>query len=78
MPVHRIARTFELTRPAISRHLRILKDAGLVGLAESGRENVYSLKTGTLRDVEEWLNDIWAARLSGLKALVEEQEHGQR
>lgn len=74
MPVHRIAEAFDLTRPAISRHLRILRDAELVGATEAGRENVYFLKTSTLREVEEWLNGIWIHRLIGLKTLVEEEE----
>lgn len=72
MPVHRIATEYAVTRPAISRHLRILKDAGLVEVSESGRENLYYLKTSTLRDIEDWLNALWALRLSRLKALVEE------
>lgn len=72
MPVHRIATQFRVTRPAISRHLRILKDAGLVEASESGRESLYYLKTSTLREIEDWLNAIWVKRLSKLKALVEE------
>lgn len=71
MPVHSIARKFEVTRPAISRHLRILKDADLIDVSETGRQNVYHLKTSMLREVEDWLNGIWARRLSKLKALVE-------
>lgn len=78
MPVHRIAETFDMTRPAISRHLRILKDARLVELRRAGRENVYYLRSSTLREVEEWLSDIWASRLSTLKALVEEEERGRQ
>jgi DNA-binding transcriptional ArsR family regulator len=72
MPVHRIATRFQVTRPAISRHLRILKEAGLVEVSESGRESLYYLKTSTLREVEDWLNAVWVMRLSKLKALVEE------
>lgn len=78
MAVHRIAETFDMTRPAISRHLRILKDARLVELRRSGRENVYFLRTSTLREVEEWLNGIWMSRLSTLKTLVEEEERGRQ
>ena len=78
MPVHRIAQTFDMTRPAISRHLRILKEARLVEPRHAGRENVYHLKTSTLRDVEEWLNGIWMRRLSTLKALVEEEERDRQ
>jgi len=72
LPVFRIAREFRLTRPAISRHLRILKDAALVDVEKSGRENLYYLKTSMLREVEDWLNAVWARRLSKLKTLVEE------
>ncbi|HMB61119.1 MAG TPA: metalloregulator ArsR/SmtB family transcription factor [Xanthomonadales bacterium] len=72
LPVHRIAGEFAVSRPAISRHLRVLREAGLVGLTGSGRENLYYLKTATLREVEDWLNSVWALRLSKLKALVEE------
>ncbi|MEO0996377.1 MAG: metalloregulator ArsR/SmtB family transcription factor [Pseudomonadota bacterium] len=73
LAVHRITSEFRVTRPAISRHLRILKEAGLVDVSEAGRENLYYLKTSTLREVEDWLNAIWAKRLATLKALVEEE-----
>jgi len=72
VPVHAIATGFDVTRPAISRHLRILREAGLVDVTEAGRENLYYLKTSTLRDLEEWLNGVWARRLSKLKTLAEE------
>jgi DNA-binding transcriptional ArsR family regulator len=72
LPVHDIAASFDLTRPAISRHLKILKEAGLVEVIGVGRENLYYLKTSMLREVEDWLNSVWATRLSKLKALVEE------
>lgn len=72
LPVHEIAAKFDVSRPAISRHLRVLKDADLVAIAAAGRENVYYVKTSTLREVEDWLNVIWARRLSNLKMLVEE------
>ncbi len=70
--VHEIATGFDVTRPAISRHLRILKDADLVDVSEAGRQNLYYVKTSTLRELEDWLNAFWAKRLSKLKTLVEE------
>lgn len=73
-PVHRIAAEFSVTRPAISRHLRILREAGLVSVSESGRENLYFLRTAPLRDVEIWLGDLWASRLTTLKTLVEDSD----
>ena len=41
-PVHELAAAFDISRPAISRHLRVLKEAGLVKEVKQGRENVYS------------------------------------
>jgi DNA-binding transcriptional ArsR family regulator len=75
LPVFQIAKEFKLTRPAISRHLRILKEASLVEVAKAGRQNLYYLKPSVLREVEDWLNGIWASRLAKLKILVEETPH---
>lgn len=71
-PVNRLASRFEITRPAISRHLKLLKDAELIELTTTGRENVYRLKTAALRQLESWLRTFWGKRLASLKALAEE------
>lgn len=54
-PVHALAAAFDISRPAISRHLRVLKEAGLVKEIKKGRENVYSLQGAKLRPATEWL-----------------------
>ena len=54
-PVHELAAAFAISRPAISRHLRVLKDAGLIAEERDGRENVYSLKRQRLRQLVTWL-----------------------
>jgi DNA-binding transcriptional ArsR family regulator len=51
----RIARDFPVSRPAISKHLRILEEAGLVRGKRAGRRRVYTLAAAPLRRVEEWL-----------------------
>ena len=61
-PVHELAATFLMSRPAISRHLRVLKDAGLIGEERDGRENVYSLKRHRLRALVTWLEQHGPAR----------------
>ena len=71
-PVHKIADEFSVTRPAVSRHLRILREAGLVGVSASGRENLYYLKSSTLKELEDWLTSVWQRRLNKLKTLAEE------
>jgi DNA-binding transcriptional ArsR family regulator len=54
-PVHELAAAFDISRPAISRHLKVLKDAGLVQEEKAGRENVYSLQRGKLKPMQDWL-----------------------
>jgi len=56
VPVHTLADAFSISRPAISRHLRILKTAGLVVEVKKGRENHYTLKSGKLAGAVKWLN----------------------
>lgn len=55
MPVHELAAAFSISRPAISRHLRVLKEAGLVNEIKRGRENVYSLQRQRLVPIGRWL-----------------------
>lgn len=54
-PVHELAAAFDISRPAISRHLKVLKDAGLVAEEKNGRENVYSLQRAQMRPMLDWL-----------------------
>jgi len=51
----RIARDFPVSRPAVSKHLRVLEEAGLVRGKRAGRRRVYTLVAAPLRRVEEWL-----------------------
>ena len=54
-PVHELAAAFDISRPAISRHLKVLKDAGLVTEEKTGRENLYSLQRAKLKPMQDWL-----------------------
>lgn len=54
-PVHVLAAFFDISRPAISRHLRVLKQARLISEKKSGRENRYALHLKQLRPVAGWL-----------------------
>ena len=53
-PVHVLAGPFPMSRPAISRHLRLLKEAGLVLETKQGRERLYSLRPEALKEIQEW------------------------
>ena len=61
-PVHELAAAFDISRPAISRHLKVLKDAGLVVEEKTGRENVYSLQRAQLQPMQDWLEKHRTAR----------------
>src|SRR3954462_13264003 len=70
-PVHELAAAFPISRPAISRHLRLLREAGLISETRQGRENVYSLRRHRLRQLSLWLDEHWSNKLSRLKQMAE-------
>ena len=64
-----------MSRPAISRHLRILREAGLVERRKEAQSRIYRLSPEALREVDRWLSSyrvFWSARLHDLKRYVEE------
>jgi DNA-binding transcriptional ArsR family regulator len=81
-PAGQIARIFPLSRPAISKHLRLLRQAHLVEERREGRRRIYRLNPAPLMAVDSWLEQyrsFWRANLSRLKTFVEsecEQENG--
>lgn len=76
------ARFPAISRPAVSKHLRILRRSGLVQESPEGRERWYHLNPEPLREMyEEWLRHyeaFWSERLRVLKHLVEEDERKRR
>jgi DNA-binding transcriptional ArsR family regulator len=73
MPVHVLAADFAISRPAVSKHLAVLREAGLVREARSGRENYYTLERMALDDARAWLSIFWRGRLAALKRLSEDE-----
>ena len=66
-PVHELAAAFDISRPAISRHLKVLKDAGLVREEKLGRENIYALESSKLISVDRWITRLWGAHMTRLQ-----------
>ena len=58
LSVLEIAEKFPMSRPAISKHLRILKEAGLVLETPAGRQRLYSLQSGPLESLQRWLAEL--------------------
>ena len=74
--VGEIAGNFRMSRPAVSKHLRLLRSAGLVVIRRSGTASVCGLNAKPLRAVNDWLRDyetFWGETLHSLKNYVEEQ-----
>lgn len=70
-----LARQFPVSRPAVSRHVRVLRDAGLVRLRRDRQTLHYSLNPAPLAEIDRWLNGyrvFWGARLQDLRKFVEE------
>ncbi len=64
-----------MSRPAISRHLRVLREAGLVVSRAEGRRQWYSLDGVSLEEVDTWIGEVhemWANAMASLKKFVEE------
>ena len=73
-PAGDIARSFPVSRPAISKHLRLLRRAHLVQERREGRHRFYQLNPEPLKAVDGWLEQyrvFWQASLNNLKAFVE-------
>jgi DNA-binding transcriptional ArsR family regulator len=73
--VNEIAGNFRMSRPAISRHLRLLRAVGLVETKREGTARICRLNAQPLRAVEAWLGnyrELWRESLRGLKRYVED------
>ena len=73
-PAGEIARAFPVSRPAISKHLRLLRLANLVREHRSGRHRFYHLNPKPLKAVDQWLQQyrvFWSTKLADLKTFVE-------
>jgi DNA-binding transcriptional ArsR family regulator len=69
-----IAKNFDISRPAISKHIRILTECGLITIRQQGRERFCEANLGSLRDIAEWINQyrvFWNRKLDALEDMLE-------
>ncbi len=79
MPAGEIAANFKgITRPAVSQHLRVLKDAGLVAERRQGTSRLYRLRPDGFAPLKALLEDFWDSKLERLKAAAEKQENEKK
>src|SRR6204780_104302 len=70
-PVQEIAAAMPISRPAVSRHLRLLKDAGMVAEQAQGTRRIYHLQEQGMRAVQAYLEGIWGAAAARFRLLAE-------
>ncbi|MBA4180883.1 MAG: transcriptional regulator [Anaerolinea sp.] len=74
LPAGEIARHFTVTRPAISQHLRVLEDAGLVSVRKVGTRRLYRARPQGLAELRTYFESLWDDSLERLKFEAEQEE----
>ena len=75
-PLHELTAQFQMGRTAVSKHLAILKEAGLVADRKIGRETRYRLNAAPLQEIKDWVSfyeDFWMGKVAFLKKILSEE-----
>lgn len=75
-PVVELARGLPVSRPAVSQHLRVLKEASLVRFTRVGTRRLYEVDPAGLAELRAYLDKFWTEALADLKAAAESDEEG--
>ncbi len=78
MSAGEIASHFEVTRSAVSQHLRVLKDAGLLAERRHGTRRIYRIRPDGLAELREFIDGLWEIKLATLKRVAEAEERRRR
>jgi DNA-binding transcriptional ArsR family regulator len=76
-----LAEALPIARPGVSRHLRVLREAGLVDVRQDAQRRIYSLRAEALIEVDEWLGDyraLWQNRLDALHTEIARGKKGRK
>ena len=73
-----LAARLPIARPGVSRHLRVLREAGLVEVEQDAQRRIYRLRMEPLRDLDAWLGDYRALWMQRMDALHTEIERGRK
>jgi DNA-binding transcriptional ArsR family regulator len=80
-PVGDMVQRLHLRQPQVSKHLRVLSDAGLVDARVDAQRRIYNLRTAPLQQLDVWLEryrQLWEQNFQGLDALLDEMKAGHR
>jgi DNA-binding transcriptional ArsR family regulator len=76
-PVNELVRTLELSQPGVSKHLKVLRDAGLVEVRQDAQRRLYRVRPEPLTEIEAWLapyRRLWAGTLDALERHLDAKE----
>ena len=76
-PVGELVTALRMSQPAVSRHLRVLRDAGVVDVRVDAQRRLYRLRPASLQELEAWLEPyrlLWSGRLDGLEERLKEMD----
>ena len=74
-PVNDLVRELALTQPQASKHLRVLREVGIVDVREDGRQRLYRLNAPALKPIHDWVSDyerLWSERFDRLDAVLDD------
>jgi DNA-binding transcriptional ArsR family regulator len=74
LPVGELARELPVSRPAVSQHLRVLKEAGLVSERRNGTQRLYRIEPDAVAGLRAYFDDFWSQALEAFKAAAESEE----
>jgi len=77
-PVNDLVATLGLAQPVVSKHLRVLRDVGLVDVRDEGRQRMYAVNGRRLKPIHDWLKayeQSWSERFDRLDVVLDELKH---
>ncbi|MEX0984283.1 MAG: metalloregulator ArsR/SmtB family transcription factor [Actinomycetota bacterium] len=80
LPVNDLVRVLALGQPQVSKHLRVLRDVGLVHVREEGRRRIYRINGHSLKPIHDWVKTYersWSERFDRLDVVLADLKHGE-
>jgi DNA-binding transcriptional ArsR family regulator len=80
-PVNDVVRALRLAQPQVSKHLRVLREVGVVDVREEGRQRLYRLNGHALKPIHDWVKGyerLWSERFEELDAVLDELKKEER
>lgn len=81
LTINALAKNFDMSRPAVSKHIKVLCNAGFISIEDVGRERLCALKQNGFRDLQKWLeyfDAFWSSKLKKLDSLLNDKKRNSK